>query len=644
MIQFFRSFMNSKLGVIVTLGVLAIIAFAFAIGDVANTGTFGGITGGDRVAVVGKTKISGPELEAAVRQEFDALRRQNPTATLEGFVKDGGVERVLEGMIDRTAIAEFGKKYGIRAGSRLIDSEIAKNPGFLGPGGEFDQNVYDAALRQLGMTDGQLRSQLESSLLAQQVVSPVMVDGNLPLPLVKRYSALLRERRQGEIAILPSSAYAPKGQPTDAQLLAYYNDNRASYMRPERRVIRYATFNDAALANLAPPTEAEIAARYKRDSALYAATEKRRLTQLVLATEADARAVRDAVSKGKTLEQVARERGLATASVGPVSKSELSGQASAAVGQAAFAAARGQVSAPARGGLGFYLLRVDAVENTAGRTLDQARAEIAATLVNEKRETALADLSARIEDEFDNGASLADVAAEVGVKIETTPELLGNGTVYGSPGVAAPALIARAVSAAFEMEEGKPQLVEIEAGKTFLLFDVSQIVAAKAAPLAEIKNTVIEGWRRSEGDKLAKAAADRVMQLVAKGEDLSSALGKEKVPLPAPDQVNMSREELAKMGQRMPSVLALMFSMAEGTVKRLEAPNDNGWFVVKLKDIEPGKLAENDPLIQQAAAQLAPAVGEEYVQQFVAAVREEIGVESNKSAIEAIKKSLIGRN
>ncbi len=28
--------------------------------------------------------------------------------------------------------------------------------------------------------------------------------------------------------------------------------------------------------------------------------------------------------------------------------------------------------------------------------------------------------------------------------------------------------------------------------------------------------------------------------------------------------------------------MALMFSMAEGTVKRLEAPNDNGWFVVKL--------------------------------------------------------------
>jgi peptidyl-prolyl cis-trans isomerase D len=58
MLQPFRNFFKSKIGIAVTLGFLALIAVAFASSDVANTGTFGGIAGGDRVAIVGGEKVS----------------------------------------------------------------------------------------------------------------------------------------------------------------------------------------------------------------------------------------------------------------------------------------------------------------------------------------------------------------------------------------------------------------------------------------------------------------------------------------------------------------------------------------------------------------------------------------------------------
>ena len=58
MLQMFRNFFKSKVGIVVTLAFLGIIAFAFASADVSNTGTFGGVAGGNRVAVVGGEKIS----------------------------------------------------------------------------------------------------------------------------------------------------------------------------------------------------------------------------------------------------------------------------------------------------------------------------------------------------------------------------------------------------------------------------------------------------------------------------------------------------------------------------------------------------------------------------------------------------------
>ena len=66
--------------------------------------------------------------------------------------------------------------------------------------------------------------------------------------------------------MIPSAAFAPKGDPTAAQLTAYYNANKADFIRPERRVLRYAVFGDEALGNV-EPTDAEIAARYDRDRA-----------------------------------------------------------------------------------------------------------------------------------------------------------------------------------------------------------------------------------------------------------------------------------------------------------------------------------------------------------------------------------------
>jgi peptidyl-prolyl cis-trans isomerase D len=641
MLQLFRNFFKSKLGIGFTLAFLVVIAIAFASSDVANNSTFGGVSGGDRVAVVGSERVDAAELTANAGNMLEQLRQTNPTLTMQVFIAQGGLERVLDQLLQRTAIAEFGRQNGMRAGKRLVDSELRQMGNFRGPDGSFDENAFRAALAQRGLTEALVRADISAGLMARQVLTPLAFSPVMPQSFGQRYASLLRERREGAMAMLSSSAFMPTAAPTDAQLQAFYREASSRFVRPERRVIRFASFGDEALGTLPAPTAAQIQQRYQRERANYAAVERRRFTQLVVPTQAAAQAILAEVRGGKELDAAAREKGLATATVGPVTQSELTTSASAAVAQAAFAAQSGALATPARGGLGWYVLRVDAIDKRPARTLEQVRGEIAEALAAEQRRDALDDLTADIEERFDNGESLADVARELKLEITSTPPVTADGRVYGAQGETVPPVLARVVEVAFDMQEEEPQLAPIAADQRFVIFDVADITPSATAPLAEIRDDVITLWRRDEGAKAARAAAGRIETRVKQGATLAAAVAAEQRSLPAPQTVNLTREQLARQGQVPPS-LALFFSMAAGTVKTLEAADDAGWYVVQLAEIEAGQTQPNDPLVFSTLQQLGRVSGEEYVQQFVSAVQRDVGVERNDTAIAAVRSQLAG--
>jgi peptidyl-prolyl cis-trans isomerase D len=194
---------------------------------------------------------------------------------------------------------------------------------------------------------------------------------------------------------------------------------------------------------------------------------------------------------------------------------------------------------------------------------------------------------------------------------------------------------------AFDMEEEEPQLASLGSDQAYVIFDVADITPSATAPLAEIRDEVIALWRRDQGAKAAKAAADRIEARVKQGSTLAAAVAAERRSLAAPETIDLTREQLARQGQVPPS-LALFFSMAAGTVKKLEAADDAGWYVVQLAEIEAGQIQANDPLVFATLQQLGRVSGEEYLQQFVGAVQREVGVERNETAIKAVTAQLSG--
>lgn len=641
MISFFRRFFSSKIGLPIVLAFLGLIALAFAAGDFSGAGLTG-VSRGDRLAVVGGEKLPLSDLPVAATTALDQLRAQNPTLTMPEFVAEGGLEEVVDQLVDRFAVGTYGRKYGLRAGANLVNSEILKIPAFQGLTGSFDQQTYLAALRSRGLTDATFRRDLEDGLIEQQLLRSAVAAPQMPEKVARQYAALVLEKRKGEIALIPSAAFAPAGDPTDAQLAAYYQENRARFIRPERRTLRFAVFGPDSLKVDAAPTTAEIAARYQRDAARYAASERRAVTSFVVPTEDAAKALAARIRGGASLESVAREAGFTASASEARDREAMSSATSFAFAQNAFTAAQGAIIEPAQGTLGWYVARLDRIERAPARTLAQATPEITQALTAEKRAAAVADRVSEIEAEIDSGTALAEVARSYGLTVETTPALLASGQAFGQPQVQIVPALRPVLQTAFQMDESEPQLAPVP-GDQFVIFEVARIEEAAAPPLAEVREAAVTGWKRAQGAVLAKQAADRILAKVRGGMPLAQAMAAENRPGLEREAIDLERRQLLAQSQgRIAPPLVLMFSMAKGTVKSLEAPRDLGWYVVNLEDIGTLPLDSEPQLVAQTRQQLGQALSDEYRRQASMAMRKELGVTLNDAGIAAVRKQLAG--
>ena len=639
MIQAFRKIFQSKIGLAFTFAFIGIIALAFASADLTGVG-FGGVAGGDRAATVGSQRISTAVLRTTTQNAYDQVRQQDPSLTMEEFLSEDGMDQVLDQLTARFAIFDMAQQMGIRVSNAIVGSEIAQIPAFQGADGRFNEDVFRQALNQNGLTEKLLRQDIEQSMAERMLIQPAVLGAQMPRAVTARYATLLNERRKGAIALLPSAAFAPDGAVTDATLQKYLSTNRDRYALPERRTVRYATFGPEAVADV-NATDAEIAAQYEQDADTYAGREVRRLTQLVLPTEAAARAVATEIDGGASLAQAAQGKGLSTTQVTANGRASFETASSRAVAAAVYGGDNGDLVGPVRGPLGWYLLRIDNVTRTQDRTLASVRDEIAIELTATKRRRALADLASEAEEQLNGGAALPEVAEALGITVSTTGPVLESGERFGD-GAELSDLVKSVVPTVFAMDEDSDAQIAIgPQGTQYILFAPGRVTPSAPPPFAEIKAQLRTDFQREKGLAAAKAASDKVLKAVAGGQTLAEAMAALKQDVPPVDSIDLSRRELVSGGQ-VPDPLALMFTMATDSVKRIPAPQDLGWFIIALDEIETTDLAEDDPLLEQAQAELGRLRSREYAQVLQRAIAAEVGSTRNENAITAVRSQLTG--
>jgi peptidyl-prolyl cis-trans isomerase D len=166
-------------------------------------------------------------------------------------------------------------------------------------------------------------------------------------------------------------------------------------------------------------------------------------------------------------------------------------------------------------------------------------------------------------------------------------------------------------------------------------------VPSAPAPLQSIRDRVAGDWLNSEASRRARAVAVAIDAKVRRGVPLAQALKEAGTPLPAVRPMAARRIEIANAQGVVPPPLRMLFSLTSGKSGMAADPQGRGFFIVKVGKIVPGNALLQPALISRMQNELQQAAAQDYASQFLSAIREQMKIRRNESAIAANKQRLI---
>jgi parvulin-like peptidyl-prolyl isomerase len=165
------------------------------------------------IALVGDQPIPKADLDRLLEQtksNYDAQKQEFPEAGTPEY--ENIKSTLVRSLVQQAQWEQAGAAMGLKVSENEIDSQLAslKDQYFKG-----DDEKYQAELEKQGLTEEQLREQIESKLLSDKI-----------------YAAVTK-----------------KATVTEAEIKAYYEKNKAQYERPESREVRHILVKTKSLAD-----------------------------------------------------------------------------------------------------------------------------------------------------------------------------------------------------------------------------------------------------------------------------------------------------------------------------------------------------------------------------------------------------------
>lgn len=642
MLSFFRRVSKSKIGTwIMALVVIAIMG-GFALADLSNFGTgnlsFGMSSG--TLAQVGDQSVTEREMSDAMQRRLQTARQQRPEADYASII--GDFNPVLDALMDQRTLMAFANKYGFPLSKRLVDAELLQIPGTKGLNGQFSEQAYQAFLQQQRLTDPEVREILAGGLLQRLLLTPVATNARVSVGMATPYASMLMESREGEAALVPLDPFKSGLQPTDAQLQQFYGANRTRYMIPEQRVLRIARIGPDQVANVAA-SDQEIMAYYNANKATYAPSDTRSLSQVVVPDQATANGIAERAKGGASLAKAATPAGnnAAVTSLKDQTRAAYAGVVGDKVATTVFAASAGSVVGPIRSDFGWVVVKVESVKSGGGKTLEQAKVEIAARLNADKRKGALEDLVDKVQNAIDSGNNFTDAVNAAKLPVTTTPLIIGDGTSRADASYKFPPELAAVLKTGFQLAPSdQPEVVPLGGDAGYAVVSPAQVVPAAPAPLASIRDRVATDWINDQASQRARAAALQIAAKASGNVSLGDAIKGIGATLPAPQPIAARRIQIANAQGGVPPAMKVLFSIGAGKSEMVANPQ-GGFVVVKVNKIAPGNALASPNLIAQVQGELNQSSSQDYAEQFVLDLKRELKARRNESAIQSFRSRLL---
>lgn len=636
MISFIRKMATSWI-VLALLGLVIVAFIVTGIGD-----PFGGGPAATTVAEVAGDEISDIQLSNQFDRQLQTIRQEQPGVTAKQAIDGGALDGVLERLIGSQALIAMGERLGLAASKRQVDAEIASIPAFRGPDGRFSEMTFREVLRAQGLDETLIRREIGGDVVRRQLLKLVDDPSITPRTMAEPYAALQLERRTLVITAVPAARFSDMPPPADAEIEAYYRANIARFTIPEQRRITYALIDRAEIAAQAEVSEAAIADYYKRNAKAFEASERRALSQIVLQSRADAETAAKRIAAGEPFVDVAAGFGFGAddLELGVLGKAEFAATVSTRVADAAFAVAEGAVTQPVQSDFGWHVVRVDRIEKQSARTLADVRDEIIPLVRREVVENRVADLVNKADEELADGASLAEVAQDLGLAVVKLPPVTSEGMTRAVADIRLEERVRPLIERAFTYDPNEEPVVEDISDELHALINVEEIIAPTPLPIDEVKPQLTAALRFERQMAAAKTMAEAIASGLREGKP-AAGLARER-GLPAPQSLSARRIEIRTDQGPVPPPISLGFALSEGEVRTIPQPRNGAWYVVQVASVTPGNVAEAPALVDSLRPQLREAATGEYAQNFVAAIMNDVGVKRYPNAMDRLKTRYAG--
>ncbi len=487
------------------------------------------------LATIGDQTVTVPEVQREarimIRQQFP---KGGPQASmLLPYFARQAAERLIS---EKTQVAE-AHRLGLRVSDDELREELQHGPlaPTLFPDGKFiGQEEYENLLQRNDLTVPMFEAQVKEDILTRKLRALVSGSAFVGDTEVRDEFNRRNTKVKFEYAVITQADILKGLHPTDEELKAFYDRNKATYNNsiPEKRRIEYVVVDSAKIAGATTVTDQDLQAYYDQHRDEYRFPEKVKVSQIQFklplgpggkvdekgVEEVRKRAV-DALKEVKAGGDFAKLAQKYSDDTTAQSGGEIGWigrrQADAEFEKVAFSLPKGQTSDLVRTGSAFHIIRVEDKQEAHVKTLTEVKSEIEEKVKQGKtaratESAANALLSQARTDGFDKAAAAKGLAA-------VTTDFFGR--TDNLPGLAANPQFMEAVFN--ETEKAPPDLVQVPQG--YVVFQLLAIKPPATPTFEEIRSRVESEFKNERAGFLLHQKTQELSDRAKAGHDLKKA-------------------------------------------------------------------------------------------------------------------------
>src|SRR5882762_4178491 len=490
---------------IVLGGLLLIICAAMVItlvpGGVGSAFGFGAPPRGV-VARVGGEDVTTLEVQREARQ---MLRQQMPKAGAQAaMLLPFFASRAADNLINRKVLLVEAERLGLRVNDEELRDELqhGRYAQVFFPEGKFiGQDEYEARLRQADISVPEFEQGLKSQILFDKLRNLVTASAAVTDAEVRKEFERLNTKVKFEYAVLRKDDLLKGIHPTDAELKAFYERNKATYNNsiPEKRKLRYVVLEMAKIQAGTAVSREDLQVYYDQHKDDYRVPEQVSVSHILIKTplpgadgKVDGKGVEEARKKAEDVLKQVKAGGNFAELAKKYSEDPGSGKSGGSLGfigrgrtvpefeKTAFSLAKGSTSDLVQSSYGFHIIRIDDKQAAHVKTLDEVKDQIESAMRQQKAAQAAANqvnglLSQARSTGLDKAATakgLNVISTEFVSRTDSLPGL-GNAPQF--------------MSAVFGQAEKAPP-DQVQVAQCYAVFEVLAIKPATTPTFEEIRS------------------------------------------------------------------------------------------------------------------------------------------------------------